>query len=523
MLRALVVADEWDVSGLAASQARVREFIRSGSYPDSARGLQTTSAMTLRNGAPFPFVIAIIPSFNEEESIERTIGSLLGQTRPPDEIIVLADNCTDTTVALALAAGVSVWETRDNANGKAGALNQLLGEFLDILDADDSVLVMDADTVLSEKFVEATVKMLFTPSKKPIAGVGGIFLADDDEWSWVRQLQSNEYVRYQRRLSRRGGRALVLTGTGTVFRAGVLRAVRDARRDGILPDLGDGRSVYDLSSLTEDNELTLSVKELGYRVVSPRECTVKTAMMPSWNSLYKQRRRWQRGALENLIAHGMNPHTIPYALRQVLTYVGVFFVPFYLFTLAVALITESGLDFFQPLWVAVAVLYIAEQTFSVRKGGWRAIGVSILVVPELILNSFLNAVYVTSFFGMLYATDETWGRMRNLATPAEAAPPGTSEPSPAPPSAAHPRHPKGAHTMKRTRIIPASLHGTHYVRHAPGARLLAALISGIILTGMALAIAIPLINLQLAWNLIAIYVLLGAAVTIGRLIPVKPF
>jgi cellulose synthase/poly-beta-1,6-N-acetylglucosamine synthase-like glycosyltransferase len=479
--------------------------------------------MTLRNGDPFPFVIAVIPSFNEEESIERTIGSLRSQTRPPDEIIVLADNCTDTTVALALATGVSVWETRENADGKAGALNQLLDEILDILDTDDSVLVMDADTVLTERFVEATVKMLFTPSKKPIAGVGGIFLADDDEWSWVRQLQSNEYVRYQRRLSRRGGRALVLTGTGTVFRAGVLRLVRDARRSGILPDLGEGRSVYDLSSLTEDNELTLSVKKLGYRVVSPRECTVKTAMMPSWSSLFKQRRRWQRGALENLIAHGINPHSIPYALRQVLTYVGVFFVPFYLFTLAVALITKSGLDFFQPLWVAVAVIYIAEQTFSVRKGGWRAIGVSILVIPELIMNSLLNVVYVTSFFGMLYATDETWGRMRNLATPAKATEPGVQNLPESSSSAAHSRHSRVAHSMRRTRIIPASLHGTHYVRHAPGARLIATLITGMVFTGIALAIAIPLINLQLAWNLIAIYVLLGAVFTIGRLIPVKNF
>lgn len=97
------------------------------------------------------------------------------------------------------------------------------------------------------------------------------------------------------------------------------------------------------SALTEDNELTICAKELGYRVVSPKDCTVKTAMMPTLGGLYKQRRRWQRGALENLIAHGLNRHTAPYAIRQALTYLGVLFLPFYLWTLTVALITQSSL------------------------------------------------------------------------------------------------------------------------------------------------------------------------------------
>ena len=76
------------------------------------------------------------------------------------------------------------------------------------------------------------------------------------------------------RLSRRMGRALVLTGTGTVFKIGLMREVQQARRDGRLPDLGQTGAVYDISALTEDNELTLCAKELGYRVVSPKDCTV---------------------------------------------------------------------------------------------------------------------------------------------------------------------------------------------------------------------------------------------------------
>ncbi len=484
------------------SRFRIRRMIVSGPHPESRAENLEGEKEPLRQGEPFPFVIAIIPAYNEQDSIERTIGSLRAQTRRPDEIIVLADNCTDATVALALAAGVSVMESVNNADGKAGALNSLLADILPMLEFDDTILVMDADTVLNERFIESTETMLFTPSKKPIAGVGGIFLADrEDAWNLVRQLQSNEYVRYQRRLSRRHGRALVLTGTGTVFRAGVLREVMTARREKRLPDLGGTGAVYDTSALTEDNELTISVKELGYRVVSPKDCTVETAMMPTVGSLYKQRRRWQRGALENLIAHGLNLHTVPYMLRQMLTYLGVMFLPFYVYTLTFALITQSDIDFVQPLWVAVAVLYLFEQTFSVRKGGWKAILVSLAIVPEIVLNVFLDIVYIVTFWGTVFATDEAWGRMRHLDS-AEFKRSGQPRQSP---------------------LITRNMHGTHDLRKSRRARTFEVVSATLLALSLMAMAAIPLVNLQIAWDIIAVYVLIGAIATLGRLVPVRTF
>jgi biofilm PGA synthesis N-glycosyltransferase PgaC len=482
------------------SRGRIRRFIAEGRHPESATERLTVPKPALRSGDPFPFVIAVIPAYNEQDSILRTIDSLRRQTRRPDEIIVLADHCTDRTVAIAIAAGVSVTEIADNGDGKAGSLNALLAELMPLLDDEDSVLVMDADTVLTERFIESTVATLFGPSKKPIAGVGGIFLADDDAWNLVRQLQSNEYVRYQRRLSRRRGRAFVLTGTGTVFKIGFLREVQQARRDGRLPDLGCAGGVYDISALTEDNELTICAKELGYRVVSPRDCTVKTAMMPTLASLFKQRRRWQRGALENLIAHGANRHTAPYALRQLLTYLGVLFLPFYVYTLTVALIVQSSLNFFRPLWLLVGVLYVVEQTLSVRKGGWRAVLVSVAVLPEIFLNVFLDIVYLVSMYGALLATDEAWGRMRHLD------------------AAAFDKHGRALNSSATPDC--SALHGTHARRRVRRSQALAVGIGVFVLAGLVLATVLPLVNLPLAWLVIAVYVLIGAAATVIRLVPV---
>ena len=518
--------------GGASTATRVREFFQPGPDTPRTENLNPPEAHTLRGGLPFPFVIVVIPSYNEEQSLRSTIGSLREQTRIPDEIVVIADNCTDGTIDIARSEGISVWETQENRDGKAGALNQFFSAFLDILDDDDVVLVMDADTTLTNEFIEATTEMLHTPSHREIAGVGGIFLADDeDDWNLVRQLQSNEYIRYQRRLSRRHGRALVLTGTGTLFRAKTLRRVQQARRVGEIPDLAHAGGVYDISALTEDNELTLSVKELGYRVVSPKACTVKTAMMPTWASLYKQRRRWQRGALENLIAHGINRHTAPYALRQIMTYVGVFFLPFYFLTLFVALSTNSELNFFEPLWVAVGVLYVAEQTFSVRKGGWRAMAVSLLVVPEFFLYIFLDAVYVVTFFGSLFATDEAWGRMRHLR--ADTYNTGGKDYDDETITShrylvhtrhrAHGKHSYPTRSWRSPKRVANSLHGTHYARQAPALRLLEVVILLAITLGVVATIWLPFVSLALAWNVIAAYVLLGALATLGRLVPVKTF
>ncbi|MCL1801433.1 MAG: glycosyltransferase, partial [Promicromonosporaceae bacterium] len=50
-------------------------------------------------------ITVLVPAHNEEASLPTTLKSLWGQSRPPDRIIVVADNCTDRTVELAKAGG----------------------------------------------------------------------------------------------------------------------------------------------------------------------------------------------------------------------------------------------------------------------------------------------------------------------------------------------------------------------------------------------------------------------------------
>lgn len=448
----------------------------------------------LYEGQVYPFVIALIPAHNEELRIENTLNSLLKQTRPPDEIIVIADNCTDNTIAISLAMGVNVIQTHDNKEMKAGALNSVLDQILPMLDETDSILVMDADTILSSNFIRSAMHVLFAPLKegqKSVAGVGGIFLPLKEKWSLAAQLQTNEYIRYQRRLSRRRGRALVLTGTGTMFNIRTLRGIVEGRRIGIFPNKGNKISVYDTAALTEDNELTLCAKRLNYRVLSPKDCTVQTAMMPTFKSLYKQRRRWQRGALENIYSHGLDAHTMPYFIRQIITYLGVGFVILYSIALTNALVENQYIDWKKPIWLVVAGTYVFEQTFSVRKGGWPAILTSLLIIPEIIYNLFLDLIYIISFQALLFGVSESWGRMRDSSN------------------------------IKTSENLKESHNGKIEMRKTIRGRVIEIFIEIVLLSIGIFAFSLPFWNPQISWLLIAIYVLIGFAATLARLVPVK--
>ena len=102
-------------------------------------------------------VTVLIPAHDEERSIGTTIASLMTQSHRPDRVVVVADNCTDSTVDVAHRAGVEVFESVNNRHKKAGALNQALERILPGLGDNDVVMVMDADTVLDDGFLEAAV------------------------------------------------------------------------------------------------------------------------------------------------------------------------------------------------------------------------------------------------------------------------------------------------------------------------------------------------------------------------------
>jgi len=355
-------------------------------------------------------VTVLVPAHNEEVSLPQTLLSLREQTRPPERVIVVADNCTDGTVAVARAAGAEVFESVDNRHKKGGALNQALSFLLPGLGDNEAVMVMDADTRLSPEFIAGAVHRM--GEDRALMAVGGLFLGEEGH-GLIGQFQRNEYLRYCRELGRRRGRVFVLTGTATVFRAPALRAVAEHRGDTLPGVPGD---VYDTAALTEDNELTIALKSLGALMTSPPECTVVTELMPTWRTLWAQRLRWQRGALENLGAYGFTPQTLRYWAQQLGIGYGVVALGSYLFLLLVMAVSLDTWIWF-PFWLGLGAVFALERLITVWDGGWRARALALLLLPELLFDLFLDAAYLRGVADSAMGRTASWKHVQHVATP----------------------------------------------------------------------------------------------------------
>lgn len=343
----------------------------------------------------------LVPAHNEEGAIRGTLSSLLAQSHRPERVIVVADNCTDDTVAIARSMGVEVFETVDNKHKKAGGLNQALAEVLPGQGENDLVMVMDADTSLDPGFLAAVVRRM--TEDRALMAIGGLFYGEEGK-GLIGQFQRNEYTRYGRDLRRRRGRVFVLTGTATAFRPRALRTVAEERGK-ILPGVpGD---VYDTLVLTEDNEITLALKTLGGLVVSPADCTVVTEVMPTWRALWAQRLRWQRGALENLGEYGMRPATFRYWAQQLGIGYGVIALFCYLLMMFLMLTSFDQWVWF-PFWVGTGLVFTLERIITVWRGGWKARLLAATLFPELVYALFLDIVYLKGIIDMSIGRTAAW-------------------------------------------------------------------------------------------------------------------
>jgi poly-beta-1,6-N-acetyl-D-glucosamine synthase len=372
----------------------------------SAAGPETTAAVPASVPVPGPtrWITVLVPAHNEAATIEATLASLQRQTRTPDRVVVIADNCSDQTAQLAERQGAEVLETVANRDKKAGGLNQALEQLLPDSSADDLFLVMDADTTLGEKFLAAAEAAFLADDS--LGAAGGLFYGDPGS-GIIGGAQRNEYHRYQRESLIKGGAPMVLTGTASVFSGQALKAVAEAR--GLLIP-GKNGQVYDTLALTEDNELTIALKTLGWQLASPADCAVSTEVMPNLRSLWRQRERWQRGALENLRNYGWTPTTRAYWLQQfMLTYGVLALWSFVILTALTALAaTAWSWSFF---WLLITGIFIVERVMTVWGRGRSARVVAALLIPELAYDAFIQAVFVKALFDFARRSTADWNHV----------------------------------------------------------------------------------------------------------------
>jgi cellulose synthase/poly-beta-1,6-N-acetylglucosamine synthase-like glycosyltransferase len=266
-------------------------------------------------------------------------------------------------------------------------------------------MVMDADTALGPLYLETAADLL--DDDLDLEAVGGVFFGEPGH-GMVGMFQRNEYRRYSQEISRRRGRVFVLTGTASVFRASALAMVAAARGRYIPGKPGD---VYDTAALTEDNEITIGLKSLGATMISPVDCMVETELMPDWRHLWRQRLRWQRGALENIAAYGFTTGTMRYWGQQIGIAYGTVALVSYLLLMTITLLAIDQWVWF-PFWIVVGLVFAAERVLTVWREGWGSRLLAALILPELLYDLFLQMVFVRALVDILRRRRQGWGHVR---------------------------------------------------------------------------------------------------------------
>lgn len=352
-------------------------------------------------------IVALVPAYQEEKAIAATVLSLKSQTRKPDYIFVIPNNCTDRTAEKAREAGAYVIEMPGpNPDKKAGAINYALDKlhaYISESPWNTAVLVMDGDTTLAPDFLEIAEKNLTSG----VGGVGGTFAGRETD-SIIGYLQRMEYHRYGKTAKRYGNRAFVLTGTGTLFSYQALLDVREQRRVGRL--LPKGESFYDTHSLTEDNELTFALQAIGYDTLSPDGMYATTDVMESVSALDKQRRRWYLGALRNLSQYGRR---MPMYMRwiywrqQAGLLLSAIVAVTYLLMVGVSYALLHGIQW-NWWWSAPTLVLVVERTWSVWTMGWKARLLAVTFVPEQVFTMLLTYIFARSFIDFVRGRKGMW-------------------------------------------------------------------------------------------------------------------
>jgi GT2 family glycosyltransferase len=226
-------------------------------------------------------VIALLPAHNEEVQIGDALDALLAQIRAPDKILVILDNCTDGTeeIVQSYAPAVEYMTTVDNPHKKAGALNQAMAECTDY----EYVLDTDADAILDVNFCERAIAEMDADNK-----IGALSVRegvrDYQDMTWKRRFiyRVVRFQRYQWDTFRMENPqdCMVVVGPGSMIRAEALL------------DVGG----WDNDSLTEDNALSLDLREHGWRTVLGTKCFAWSDTPLHFGELWQQRVRWSRGS-----------------------------------------------------------------------------------------------------------------------------------------------------------------------------------------------------------------------------------
>jgi biofilm PGA synthesis N-glycosyltransferase PgaC len=231
-----------------------------------------------------PFVTFLIPAYNEELNIARTLRAVLNVNYDRFEVVIVDDCSTDATVdqILPYLADERLRLVRKSVNeGKAMALNDTIP-----LTRGELIVVMDADAEPDPEILKFMVPHFDSPRCAAVTGNPRVVNRD----SYLAKLQAIEFasiISLMRRAQRIWGRIMTMSGVVGIFRRSALY------------DVG----LYSPDMATEDIDLTWRLQLRHWDVRYEPHAVMWMRVPQSLKGLWRQRRRWSLGMSQVIARH----------------------------------------------------------------------------------------------------------------------------------------------------------------------------------------------------------------------------
>ena len=351
-------------------------------------------------GGRRPTVAVLIPAHDEALVIAATLRALVAQLVTGDRLLVVADNCTDSTARIAAEAGAEVLQRSDQERrGKGYALD--FGVRRLEQKPPEVVLIIDADCVIDGGVIERLARLCIA-SGRPVQGLNlmqapkgaglGTRIA---EFAWLVKNQVRPLGLH------RLGLPCQLMGTGMAFPWAVI-----------------SRAALASGHIVEDLNLGIDIARSGVPALFCPEARVTSTFPATAEGLASQRTRWEHGHLGVILSAA--PRLFLEALRRrdrnlLALALDLCIPPLALLLLLVLAVFAGSVVFYSvtasalPLWISGISLFF--MIFSVMLC-WGRYGRQVISLADLACVPFYVLWKVPLYLKFLVRRQAQWVRSR---------------------------------------------------------------------------------------------------------------
>lgn len=333
----------------------------------------------------------LIPCWNEQDTVQKTIDSVLALDYPKHKFYIIAidDGSTDATWNRLQTykdhPQVTIL-TKENG-GKHSALNYGL-TFVKT----DLVASFDADTEIHEDALLKAVPAFMKDEK--LMALGGTVLIHNPK-TFIQKAQEIEYqiFSFTKKMLGLAQGVFVVPGAFSIFRKEVFDII------------GGYRKAYNL----EDIELTMRMHKFGLKVDHSHNAIVKTKGPDSIKGLFKQRLRWSHGFILNMIDYrkmffnkefkNLGLFTLPMSVFTYFLLLFVFGYSVYKVILAVydTLHKAYLVGFSNFEWPTIDFFFVNTKTYAVM-----AVFVYISIIASYVIGRHISGIKKQNFWNIPY-------------------------------------------------------------------------------------------------------------------------